>query len=39
MSDALRELGGFLGEKRPDAVLSSEVAHGELTVAVPLSQL
>ncbi len=39
MTDALIELGAHLSAKRADAVLSAEVKHGELTVAVPLSQL
>jgi NADH-quinone oxidoreductase subunit C len=39
MSDALVELGAYLGTKRPGAVLSATVTHGELTIGVPLSQL
>jgi NADH-quinone oxidoreductase subunit C len=39
MSDALRELAAYLGEKRPNAVLGADVTHGELTVTVPLSQI
>ena len=39
MSDAMAELGGYIEAKRPAAVLSVDVSRGELTVAVPLSQL
>ena len=39
MTDALNDLGAQLSAKRPDAVLSATVTHGELTLAVPLSQL
>ena len=39
MSDALNELGQHIEAKRPDCVLSWEVAHGELNVTVALSQL
>ena len=39
MSEALRELGAHIELKRPDCVLSWEVAHGELTVAVAPSNL
>ncbi len=39
MSDALVELGAYLGAKRPGAVLSATVTHGELTIGVPLSKL
>ena len=39
MTDALNDLGAHLSAKRPDAVLSATVTHGELTLAVPLSQL
>ena len=34
MSEALAELGQHLEAKRPDSVLSWEITHGELTVAV-----
>jgi NADH-quinone oxidoreductase subunit C len=39
MSDALNELSAYIVAKRPDAVVSSSLTHGELTLAVPLSQL
>jgi NADH-quinone oxidoreductase subunit C len=39
MSEALRELGTHIELKRPDCVLSWEVAHGELTVQVAPSSL
>ena len=39
MSDALNELGGLLEAKRPDCVLSWDIAFGELTVNVPLSAI
>lgn len=39
MSEALRELGAHIELKRPDCVLSWEVAHGELTVQVAPSSL
>lgn len=39
MTDQMNDLGVYLSAKRPDAVLSTNVTHGELTVAVPLSQL
>jgi NADH-quinone oxidoreductase subunit C len=39
MSEALRELATHIELKRPDCVLSWEVAHGELTVKVALSSL
>lgn len=39
MSDALNELGALIETKRPDCVLSWEVAHDELTVNVPVSAL
>lgn len=39
MSETLHELSTYLTAKRPDAVLSSSLTHGELTVAVPLSEL
>ena len=34
MSDALNELGAHIEAKRPDCVLSWEVAHGELTMQI-----
>lgn len=37
MNEALNELGATIEAKRPDCVLSWEVAYGELTVNVPLS--
>jgi NADH-quinone oxidoreductase subunit C len=39
MSEALRELATHIELKRPDSVLSWEVAHGELTMTVALSSL
>ncbi len=39
MSEALTELGAIIALKRPDAVLSSEVTHGELTLTVALQYL
>ena len=39
MSDAMLDLGTYLAAKRPDAVLSSALSHGELTLLVPLAQL
>ena len=39
MSDAMLDLGTYLAAKRPDAVLSSALSHGELTLLVPLPQL
>ena len=39
MSDALNELAEAIRAKRPQAVLSAAVSHGELTLAVPLAVL
>ena len=39
MSEALRELATHIELKRPDCVVSWEVAHGELTMNVALSSL
>jgi NADH-quinone oxidoreductase subunit C len=39
MSEALRELATHIELKRPDSVLSWEVAHGELTMTLALSSL
>jgi len=39
MSDALIELGAHIEAKRPDCVLSQEVANGELTLTVSMSNL
>ncbi len=39
MSEALNQLGEHLELKRPDCVVSWEVANGELTVAVALSNI
>jgi NADH-quinone oxidoreductase subunit C len=39
MSDALIDLLAHLTSKRPDAVLSSVITQGELTVVVPLAKL
>lgn len=38
-NEQLNELAGLIALKRPDAVLSSEVAFGELTVTTALSEL
>ncbi|WP_135503462.1 NADH-quinone oxidoreductase subunit C [Roseovarius aestuariivivens] len=39
MSEVLKELGEHITMKRPDCVLSFEVAHGELTVEVALANI
>jgi NADH-quinone oxidoreductase subunit C len=39
MSEALRELATHIELRRPDCVVSWEVAHGELTMTVALSSL
>ena len=39
MSEALTELGAIIALKRPDAVLGQQVAFGELTLTVALSEL
>jgi NADH-quinone oxidoreductase subunit C len=39
MSEALTELGAIIALKRPDAVLASDVTHGELTLTVALQYL
>ncbi len=39
MSEALKELGAFIAEQRPDCVLSWDVAHGELNVDVAPSNI
>ncbi|WP_300518191.1 NADH-quinone oxidoreductase subunit C [Aliiroseovarius sp.] len=39
MSEALQELGALIEAKRPDCVLSWEVAFDELTVTAPLAAL
>src|SRR6056297_2592713 len=39
MSDALKELAAHLETRRPDCVVSTEIAHGELTVSVTLASL
>ena len=39
MSEALKELATHIELKQPDAVLSWEVRHGELTVEVPLAAI
>jgi NADH-quinone oxidoreductase subunit C len=39
MSEALTELGAIIALKRPDAVLASNVTHGELTLTVALQYL
>ncbi len=39
MSEALKELAAHIEAKRPDCVLSSEIAHGELTLNVSLASI
>jgi NADH-quinone oxidoreductase subunit C len=39
MSEALRELASHIEAKRPDCVLSWDVAHGDLTLQVALTSL
>jgi len=39
MSDALNELAALIAAKRPDAVIGTVVAHGELTVTVQPAHL
>ncbi len=39
MSDTMPDLGTYLAAKRPDAVQSLALTHGELTLTVPLAQL
>jgi NADH-quinone oxidoreductase subunit C len=39
MSDALQELAGIIALKRPEAVVSTEVAFGELTLTATLANL
>jgi NADH-quinone oxidoreductase subunit C len=39
MSEALTELAALITLKRPDAVQSSDIAHGELTLQVTLAHL
>lgn len=39
MSEALQELAAHIAQKRPEAVLSHSVAHGELTVEVEPAHL
>lgn len=39
MSEALQELAAHIEAKRPDCVLKSEIAHGELTLHVSLSSM
>jgi NADH-quinone oxidoreductase subunit C len=39
LRDALTELGGYIETRQPDAVLSSHVAHGELTLDVVASAI
>ncbi|MBK5935037.1 NADH dehydrogenase subunit C [Rhodovulum imhoffii] len=39
MSDALKELGAHIEARRPDCVLSYEVAHGELNITVAPSSV
>jgi len=39
LRDAMTELGGYIQTRQPDAVLSSHVAHGELTLEVVASAI
>jgi NADH-quinone oxidoreductase subunit C len=39
MSEALQELAELIALKRPDAVLGSSIAHGELTLSVALANI
>ncbi len=39
MSEALNELGALIEAKRPDCILSWQVARGELTVLVPSANI
>lgn len=39
MSEALQELAAHIEAKRPDCVLTSDIAHGELTLHVSLSSM
>ena len=39
MSEALQELAGIIELKRPEAVVTSEIAFGELTLTVTLANL
>lgn len=39
MSDALKELATHLEVSRPDCIVSTEIAHGELTATVALGSL
>ena len=39
MSEALQELGAYLAQKCPDAVIATEVAFGELNVTVQPAHL
>lgn len=39
MTEALRELGGYIAAKRPDCVLGWDVTHDELNVAVAPSSI
>ena len=39
MSQALKELGGYIEVKRDDCVLGWDIAHGELTVDVALPNI
>ena len=39
MSEALQELAGIIELKRPDAVLASHIAFGELTLTATLANL
>jgi len=34
MTEALRELGSYLEQKRPDCILGWDISHGELNVDV-----
>ena len=39
MTEALRELGGYIEAKRPDCVLAWDVTHGELNIDVTLTNI
>ncbi len=39
MSEALKQLAGLIEEKQADAVISTQITHGELTVVVALNAI
>ena len=39
MSEALQELAAIIELKQPDAIASSSIAHGELTLVANLANL